>query len=362
MKVISSKKSGLSGALATSDIDSSGVLDIDGVGNVTIDSEASITMGATLTDGQTLKLGKNGATELIFTPHGTPANEKISLTNTVGTDAAAIKLATVAAGGITLDSGGGITLDADSGTIQFADGGVSLGTITSAGYSGTAGTASVATAVTVSDNESTAENNLLTFVAGAATATGNHGLEMDGDLKYNPSTGHLSAPIFEGTKNILAHVIHTPTTKLEQTLTTSYAVVGNGYLKTTFTTPVGITEVIVEAHVYVLTITNARHIYLGLSGDDNSTTYSEFYSEYSISDQGTTEAFITYSDVKYRTGHTRKWHLKGLSASTTYHINLGSKSSATTAYLNMGGDVGKGALMVYHKMSSHNYDGEGPGS
>ena len=44
-------------------------------------------------------------------------------------------------GNLTLDVGQNITLDADGGTITFADGGVSLGTITSSGYSGTSATA-----------------------------------------------------------------------------------------------------------------------------------------------------------------------------------------------------------------------------
>ena len=81
MKTFNNKKSGVK----TSDIDSSGALDIDaGTGDVTIDSASgSITMGAALTDGQTLKLGKNGATEMIFTPHGTASSEKISLTMSI---------------------------------------------------------------------------------------------------------------------------------------------------------------------------------------------------------------------------------------------------------------------------------------
>ena len=53
--------------------------------------------------------------------------------------------------------------------------------------------------VTVTDNENTNEDNLITFVAGAATSTGTHGLEMDGDLKYNPSTGRLTATQLSGT-------------------------------------------------------------------------------------------------------------------------------------------------------------------
>jgi hypothetical protein len=71
-----------------------------------------------------------------------------------------------------------ITTTAGSDTVTFATSG-----------SGT---------VTITDNESTAENNLITFVAGAATATGAHGLEMDGDLHYNPSTGTVTSTVFAG--------------------------------------------------------------------------------------------------------------------------------------------------------------------
>ena len=101
----------ISTAVKTSDIDSSGSLDIDAAsGNVTIDSASgSITLGASITDGQTLKLGKNGATEMIFTPHGTADSEKISLKNTSGTAANAIEIVS-SAGGITLNTGAHITL------------------------------------------------------------------------------------------------------------------------------------------------------------------------------------------------------------------------------------------------------------
>ena len=52
--------------------------------------------------------------------------------------------------------------------------------------------------VTVTDNESTNENNLVTFVADAGTSTGSHGLEMDGNFHYNPSTGLVTATGFSG--------------------------------------------------------------------------------------------------------------------------------------------------------------------
>jgi len=50
----------------------------------------------------------------------------------------------------------------------------------------------------VTDNESTNEENLITFVEGATSSTGNVGLEMDGNLTYNPSTGTVTATGFSG--------------------------------------------------------------------------------------------------------------------------------------------------------------------
>lgn len=63
---------------------------------------------------------------------------------------------------------------------------------------GNADTATLATTVTVTDNESTNENNVIPFLANAETETGNHALEMDGDLTYNPSSGTVTAGRFSG--------------------------------------------------------------------------------------------------------------------------------------------------------------------
>ena len=52
--------------------------------------------------------------------------------------------------------------------------------------------------VYVTDNESTNESNLITFVEDATSSTGNVGLEMDGNLTYNPSSGTVSATTFSG--------------------------------------------------------------------------------------------------------------------------------------------------------------------
>ena len=63
--------------------------------------------------------------------------------------------------------------------------------------SGTAGTATVATTVTVSDNENTDESKVILFAAGAA-GSGNLGVEADGNMTYNPSTGKITATGFVG--------------------------------------------------------------------------------------------------------------------------------------------------------------------
>ena len=65
---------------------------------------------------------------------------------------------------------------------------------------GNATTATGATKIIVNDNESTAEENQITFIAGAAggSVSTHRDLEADGDLTYNPSTGTLTATLFNG--------------------------------------------------------------------------------------------------------------------------------------------------------------------
>ena len=82
------------------------------------------------------------------------------------------------------------TLEADAITVA----GVALSTVI-AGTTVT--TATNANHVSVADNESTNENNLIPFIEDAS-ATGNVGLESDGDFTYNPSTGTVTATVFVG--------------------------------------------------------------------------------------------------------------------------------------------------------------------
>jgi len=60
------------------------------------------------------------------------------------------------------------------------------------------GLATLATTVTITDNESTNESNALIFTAGGDVDGGNLGLESDGTLTYNPSTGKVTATGFVG--------------------------------------------------------------------------------------------------------------------------------------------------------------------
>ena len=82
------------------------------------------------------------------------------------------------------ESGITVTYDDSDNTLDFV-----IGTLNQ----DTTGTAAVATTVTITDNESTNENNAIVFTSGGDLDGGNLGLESDGDLKYNPSTGTLSA-------------------------------------------------------------------------------------------------------------------------------------------------------------------------
>jgi len=87
------------------------------------------------------------------------------------------------------------TLEADAITVN----GTALNTVIAGVTVANATTAAVATTVTITDNESTNEDNAIIFTAGADVDGGNIGLESDGDLLYNPSTGRLTATQLSGT-------------------------------------------------------------------------------------------------------------------------------------------------------------------
>jgi len=97
-------------------------------------------------------------------------------------------------GNLGLESDGNLTYNPSSGTLTAtAFSGALTGNVT-----GTADVATVATTVTITDNENTNETNAIIFTAGGDLDGGNIGLESDGDLTYNPSSGTLSATTFSG--------------------------------------------------------------------------------------------------------------------------------------------------------------------
>jgi hypothetical protein len=100
-------------------------------GSVTADDVAIdgkvITLTGSTDDTATITAGTNGTLDITTTDTAAAA-ANISIT--------ADGTAELAGTTVTLNSSGGVTLDADGGTITFADGGASLGTVTSAGFTG----------------------------------------------------------------------------------------------------------------------------------------------------------------------------------------------------------------------------------
>jgi len=126
-----------------------------------------------------------------------------AISSTAGTD---LTITPVSGQQIVLDG----TIVIDAGVVTGATSVTStafVGDITG-DVTGNADTATLATTVTITDNESTDENNAVVFTAGGDVDGGNLGLESDGDLTYNPSSGTLNVPNISvtGTQTIVNSV------------------------------------------------------------------------------------------------------------------------------------------------------------
>jgi hypothetical protein len=160
------------------------------INGVDFDGSAAITVtaaGSTLSDTVTVAKGGTNATSL--------ADKAVLITQDSGTDT--VSAAAMSTNGQLLIGGSSgpavATLTAGSNvTITNADGGITIA-------STQATDATNSSHVLVTDNESTDEDNLITFVENGTSSTGNVGLEMDGTLTYNPSTGKVTATGFVGT-------------------------------------------------------------------------------------------------------------------------------------------------------------------
>ena len=181
------------------------------IGNLVVDDVAVngkvITMTGSSGDTFVTTVAANGATSLVTTDAAAAAAHlQITADGTVDIDSAGV---------LTLDSGAAINIEPASGSAILLDGTISIDagvvtgatSITSTAFvgditgdvTGTADVATVATTVTITDNESTDEANAVIFTAGADVDGGNIGLESDGNLTYNPSSGTLTSTVMNFT-------------------------------------------------------------------------------------------------------------------------------------------------------------------
>ena len=122
-----------------------------------------------------------------------------------------------------------MTYPADKAVFEDASNNINgtfVGNITG-NVTGNADTATVATTVTITDNESTSEDNAVVFTAGGDVDGGNIGLESDGDLTYNPSTGRLTATQLAGTLQTAAQTNITSVGTLSSLATSGDITVGD---------------------------------------------------------------------------------------------------------------------------------------
>jgi hypothetical protein len=201
----------ITGELAAATLDISGNIDIDGTANLDIvDIDGAVNIAATTTiDGANkvqfrdtgiyLNSSTDGQLDIVADTEIQIAATTIDINGAVALNGAITGATNITLTGeldaATGDFSGDVdvdgTLEADAITVN----GTALATV----IAGTTVTNATNSAhVLVTDNESTNEENLIAFVEGATSSTGNVGLEMDGNLAYNPSTGTVSATVFKG--------------------------------------------------------------------------------------------------------------------------------------------------------------------
>jgi hypothetical protein len=156
-------------------------------GNVTGNTSGTAATVTTAAQGSITSLGTLTALQV--------DNLNINL-NTITATSGAVNITPAAGSAIVLDG----TISIDAGVVTGATSITStafVGALTG-DVTGTADTATVATTVTITDNESTNESNAIIFTAGGDVDGGNLGLESDGTLTYNPSSGTVTATVFAG--------------------------------------------------------------------------------------------------------------------------------------------------------------------
>ena len=171
-------------------------------GQFTLGSTAVTSTAAELNilDGATVVVGEINALDLGDTAVGTAIASKAVILDS-NKDYTGIRNLTISGelDAATLDISGNADIDGTLEADAITVGGTALNTVIAGVTVTNASTAAVATTVTITDNESTDESNALIFTAGGDVDGGNLGLESDGTLTYNPSTGVVTATGFAGT-------------------------------------------------------------------------------------------------------------------------------------------------------------------
>mgnify|MGYP001267130892 CR=1 FL=1 len=173
------------------------------------------------------------------------------------------------------------TLEADAITVD----GTALNTVIAGVTVANATTAAVATTVTISDNESTNEDNAVVFTSGGDVDGGNIGLESDGDLTYNPSTGRLTATQLAGTLQTAAQTNITSVGTLSSLTTSGNIELGHASDTTISRSASGTVQI--EGST-VLTVGNS---------DAPSTTTSSSDVDFVLIDDGGTMKKITVANL-----------------------------------------------------------------
>jgi hypothetical protein len=161
------------------------------IGGVSFDGSANINLPGVNTAGNQNTSGTAAIATTVTITDNESTNENNALIFTAGGD--------VDGGNLGLESDGTLTYNPSTGKVTATG---FIGDLTgdvTGDVTGTADVATVATTVTITDNESTDESNALVFTAGGDVDGGNLGLESDGTLTYNPSTGKITATGFVGT-------------------------------------------------------------------------------------------------------------------------------------------------------------------
>ena len=181
------------------------------------------------------------------------------------------------------------------------------------------------THISVADNESTNENNLIPFIEDAS-ATGNVGLESDGDLHYNPSTGRLTATQLAGTLQTAAQANITSVGTLSSLTTSGSA--GSAYVGS-------------------FTNTSATGWGLFVKGGADNADYTLRVQDKDAADLLSVKAGGRVGVLTNDPSHTMV--LKTDSGGSTNVLKIEEKDSTDTlVQLSFGGDYDEGSIHVYN--------------